>query len=351
MVATPPHAGAAPAAAKRVWVIGDSVMVGASSSVSAALGADGWQPTIIDWPGMELSAVTQILTQRRADLPPVIVMEIGNNWCCDPAAFGPQIDQAMRAVEGAHVIWLTDALFRIDQTGMNAQIRAAAGRWPNMEVTDWSAVVAAHPEAVYADHLHLTPAGQALMARLVVRAVDAWYAGGARAGQPVMAAFGSAPAETVPATGAVVVGGAATPSGAGAWVATAAGDVLTVGDAVGEGSMAGVALSLPVVGMAATPTGRGYWLVAADGGVFSFGDAAFHGSEGGQAGASPVVGMAATASGQGYRLVASDGHISTFGDATALPPAGGPAAGNVGWVGVIAPSQGGGYWLLGEQPA
>jgi hypothetical protein len=390
-----PHAGAAasPAPAKRVWVIGDSVMVGANAAVAAALGADGWQSTIIDWPGMELSAVTQVLSQRKAELPPVIVMEIGNNWCCDPAAFGPQIDATMRVVPGVHVIWLTDALFRIDQPGMNAQIRAAAARWPNMEVADWSAVVAAHPEAVYADHLHLTPAGQSLMARVIVGAVDAWYGTGARSPQPVMAAFGSAPAEAVPATGAGVVGGAPTPSGAGAWLATAAGDVIPVGDAPREGSMAGTALASPVVGMAATPSGHGYWLVAADGGVFSFGDATFEGSAGalplvspvvgmaatpsghgywlvaadggvfsfgdatfegsagGHPGAAPVVGMAATPSGRGYWLVASDGRVPTFGDATALAAVGAPAAADVGYVGVIAPSQGDGYWLLGEQPA
>ena len=68
---------------------------------------------------------------------------------------------------------------------------------------------------------------------------------------------------------------AATPDGAGYWVASSTGGVYPFGDAHSYGSMSGIALNAPIVSMAATPSGDGYWLVAADGGIFSFGDAAF----------------------------------------------------------------------------
>ena len=172
--------------------------------------------------------------------------------------------------------------------------------------------------------------------------------------------------------GGPAVGMAATPNGAGYWLAGSNGGVAVFGNAAFLGSADGLALARPVVGMAATPDGQGYWLVASDGGIFSYGDAAFYGSTGNvrstsrwwawppppTAGATgwwpptaasslrrrlllrldgrhplnrPVVGMAATPDGRGYWLVASDGGIFSFGDAAfygstgsiAAQPAGG----------------------------
>jgi uncharacterized protein YkwD len=117
-------------------------------------------------------------------------------------------------------------------------------------------------------------------------------------------------------TNAPVVGIASTPSGQGFWRVTAAGEVLTAGDASWYGGTANLALSHPIAGIASTPDGRGYWLVAADGGVFTFGDAAFYGSAANIPLRSPVIGIAATPDGRGYRLAAADGGVFTFGDAT-----------------------------------
>ncbi|HEU5448731.1 MAG TPA: hypothetical protein VFW57_06930, partial [Acidimicrobiia bacterium] len=69
---------------------------------------------------------------------------------------------------------------------------------------------------------------------------------------------------------------AATPTGRGYWMASAAGAVKAFGDAVAAGSLS-TRPNLPVVGLAPTPSGKGYWMAAADGGVFAFGDAVYHG--------------------------------------------------------------------------
>jgi len=118
--------------------------------------------------------------------------------------------------------------------------------------------------------------------------------------------FGSAPAVGGPLPSrAPLVGGAATPSGAGYWTVAADGGVFNFGDAGFLGSEGGRVLSAPVVGMAATPSGRGYWMVARDGGVFNFGDAAFLGSRGGANPADTFVAvLPAGGSGAGYWLVA-----------------------------------------------
>ena len=143
-----------------------------------------------------------------------------------------------------------------------------------------------------------------------------------------------------------VVGMARTPDGGGYWLVQRFGAVQAFGDATSLGSLpADMALQAGIVGMAPTPDGGGYWLAAKDGGVFAFGDARFLGSEGDTHLNAPVVGIAATADGGGYWLVASDGGVFAFGDA--------PFSGSEGAttldapiVGMAATPSGAGYWLV-----
>ena len=393
--ATAGGAGAAAAVAqRRMWVQGDSVLLGAVNLVQADLHADGWAGTVTAFSGLQLYAAVPLFRQEQANLGSVVVVELGANSCCDLSSFSAQMDQAMAAIGPRHVIWLTTSLFRPFQVQMNAVIRQTLARWPNAVVADWGAVVAAHPEAVYVDGLHLTLAGQALMSGFIQAQLDAWYEQQLRGpSSTVVDALGDAPADgpaggpaapsvpsgmaatpdghgywvvssggTVQAEGDAtdhgsvaagtlaadhsIVGMAATPDGGGYWLAADDGSVFAFGDAASHGSMAGVALNQPVVGVAATPDGGGYWLVASDGGVFAFGDAAVHGSMGAVTLNQPIVGIAATPDGTGYWMVASDGGVFSLGDAR--------FEGSTGAMHIAEPVQsmaatrdGGGYWLVG----
>ncbi len=113
----------------------------------------------------------------------------------------------------------------------------------------------------------------------------------------------------------LVVGAAATPSGAGYRLVGSDGGVFAFGDAGFLGSTGSLSLNQSIVGMAATSSGSGYWFVGSDGGIFAFGDAGFYGSTGSLRLNRPITGMAATPSGRGYWCVASDGGIFAFGDA------------------------------------
>jgi len=144
---------------------------------------------------------------------------------------------------------------------------------------------------------------------------------------------------------APVVGIAATPDGAGYWLASSDGGVFAFGSARFYGSMGGQHLDRPIVGIAATPDGRGYWLVASDGGVFTFGDAQFHGSMGGLHLNAPVVGIAAADEG-GYWLAGSDGGVFNFGDAAFFGSAGATHL-NRPVSGIAATPDGMGYWMVG----
>jgi len=355
-----PHAAsaAAPVPTRRVWVQGDSVLLGAISDVQGGLTRDGWTPTVTAFGGLQLVAAIGLFRQQEADLGSAVVIELGNNFCCDLSQLSGQIDEAMAAIGPRHVIWLTTALFEPRQQQINALIRAGAARWANAEVADWGGEVAANPQAVGPDGLHLTVAGRVLLAGFIQAHLDAWYRQFGGPSRPAVDAFGAAPADgpsgqqitagapaglaatpdgrgywvaesdaTVVAEGdaevfgsaharaAPVVGIAATPDGGGYWLVTSDGNVLAFGDAAFLGSAGSLRLAQPVVGMAVTPDGRGYWLAAADGGVFSFGDAVFRGSMGAVTLNQPIVGMAATRDGRGYWLVAADGGMFTFGDA------------------------------------
>ena len=135
--------------------------------------------------------------------------------------------------------------------------------------------------------------------------------------------------------------------GAGYWVATDRGEVLSFGTAEHFGDMAETSLNEPVVGMAPLESGNGYWLVARDGGIFSFGAAEFFGSTGGMELNSPIVGMAATNTGGGYWLVAADGGVFSFGDAVFRGSTGDLDL-NRPIVGILPTATDKGYWLLAD---
>ncbi len=389
LVATTPGAAHAAAAIpdRRVWVQGDSVMLGAMDDVNADLGADGWSSTVIAWGGLQLTTAIQIFQQNQADLGSVVVILLGNNFCCDVSQFPGQIDEAMAVLGHRHVIWLTTSLFEPRQVQINAMIRAGVARWPNAELVDWAGIVAANPQAVGPDDLHLTLAGRSLLASLVQARLDAWYRQFTGPSRPFADAYGAALADgpsaqqvvpgtataiaptpdgggywvahsdgtvdgrgdarafgTAPRRTAPVIGIAPTHDGGGYWLAHSDGTVDPAGDAPAHGSLGG-ARNSPVVGITATPDGGGYWLVASDGGVFAFGDAIFRGSLGAVRLNQPVVGIAATPDGGGYWLVAADGGVFSFGDARFL--------GSTGALHLVSPIQamartadGGGYWLL-----
>ncbi len=144
---------------------------------------------------------------------------------------------------------------------------------------------------------------------------------------------------------APIVGVVSGPTSDAYWLVAADGGVFTFGRADFVGSLATVTLNAPVVGMASTPDGGGYWLAAADGGVFAFGNAPYRGSMGGTHLNAPVVGMATTPDGGGYWLVASDGGIFAFGDAVYRGSMGGSHL-NAPVVGMASTPDGGGYWLV-----
>ena len=159
----------------RVSMVGDSVMLGARDQLLAQFA--GMPVTVDAIEDRSLLGAIGMFQSAGPALGDVVVLDLGYNDTSDPTVFRERIDGAMAALVGVkHVIWLNQNEFRPDRAGMNAELNAAASRYANLEVVDWNAEVVAHPEDVYGDSIHLTPAGQAAMAALVRQHFDRFVA-------------------------------------------------------------------------------------------------------------------------------------------------------------------------------
>lgn len=155
----------------RVFVLGDSVLLGGKETVPAAL--TGWVVTYDASGSRRLPQGIEVLRARRSEIGRVAVIQQGNNYIAGEGSFADQIDQAMTVLAGVErVVWLTVAEKWPSRVGINQAIRAAPTRWPQIVVGDWAVVVAAHPEFAD-DMLHLSGAGRLAIAELIAGAVGA----------------------------------------------------------------------------------------------------------------------------------------------------------------------------------
>ncbi len=162
----PTRGEAAPANGANVFVVGDSVLLGAADQIVAAM--PRYRVTVDAEVSRTVLAAPALLRGRTDD---VVVVSLGHND--GSGDFANRIDTVMGALAGVdHVIWLTQQEFRADRAGMNDELRAATARWPKLEVLDWQAVVTRTPDANWDDGLHLRPAGADAMAGAIAFAVE-----------------------------------------------------------------------------------------------------------------------------------------------------------------------------------
>jgi len=154
----------------RVYVIGDSVLLGTVQTLPAAL--SGWVVTMNCVGSRRLPQAIQVLKANRSRLGSVVVIQMGNNYIPgEDGTFASQIDQAMRVLSGVRrVVWVTVAERWPDRVTINKAIRAAAARWPTIRVADWAPIIASHPSYA-SDMLHLSPLGRLAISRLIAGVV------------------------------------------------------------------------------------------------------------------------------------------------------------------------------------
>jgi hypothetical protein len=106
------------------------------------------------------ASVLSLVEKPAAALGSVVVIDVGYND--DPSGYGDDIDRVMQALtrQGVStVIWVTMQEKRQLYRTTNAAIRAAARRWPQILVADWTAASQARSSWFVGDGLHLSSAG------------------------------------------------------------------------------------------------------------------------------------------------------------------------------------------------
>ena len=168
---SPARAQVPPGIDPRLFVIGDSVLLGAQPAIVARF--TGWTVTVDAEEGLSTLAAPSIVDANRAAIGEVVIVALGNNDAGNPQTFGQRVDGVMQAIGPVRrVIWVNLRTFASWVPAMNQQLVLATSRWPNLQIADWNTLATPNPALVYGDGLHLTPAGQTAMAQLIGQTVD-----------------------------------------------------------------------------------------------------------------------------------------------------------------------------------
>jgi lysophospholipase L1-like esterase len=164
--APPTTAAPAPVAAGAALCIGDSVMLGAGPEHANTLALCGTVDATVSRQMSEGAAAVA----AHAPYPDTVVVHLGSNGTVDPA----DVDAVARELQGVPRVVLATVQLnggRSWEGQANAEIAAAAGRYPNVGLADWKAASDGHPEYFGSDGIHLTTGGaQAYAATLAAAA-------------------------------------------------------------------------------------------------------------------------------------------------------------------------------------
>jgi hypothetical protein len=188
VVAVPARTTAAPPE-HRVYVVTDSVGLGAKAALPAAFPAD-WQVTVDGTPALFVEQLeSKHVRTRMATTPEVFgdvaVVAGGYNYpYWDPPRFDRSIDSivaALREAGAKHILWVmlrevkqqfvTPSAWRQVQPyywyfpEVNRHLEAALARNPDLTLVDWAAA-ADRPDITY-DAIHLNTTGAALYSQLI----------------------------------------------------------------------------------------------------------------------------------------------------------------------------------------
>ena len=109
-------------------------------------------------------SVLETIASAGPELGQLVIVDVGYNDVAE--GYDAGLDAVMRAALGQgvrRVVWVTLRESQAPWPEINRQIRAAAGRWPQLTVADWAPLAATHPEW-FQDNAHMTGAGASAFA-------------------------------------------------------------------------------------------------------------------------------------------------------------------------------------------
>ncbi len=157
---------------RRVVVIGDSIILGAESALVGAFQGAGWQIAFDAQVSRSTVAALDAIEAHRGELTDSLVLSFGANDAGNPATFRSRVERVLAATASVpNVYWLTIREVRDYYPAANQVLRDVAANHPNVTVVDWHGATAGTSGLTSGDGLHLTGAGAARMADVIVGAV------------------------------------------------------------------------------------------------------------------------------------------------------------------------------------
>jgi lysophospholipase L1-like esterase len=148
-----------------VYAVGDSVLLGTKDYLQTTLG--GWDLRFDARVGRAFPEGIDLVHENRANIGQAAIIVLGHNYWGGGKIYG-YLDQMMADMRDVQrVIFVTVAEWSPAQVEVNRAIRALPKTYPNVVVADWAAVLAADPQFLIPDHVHLTAAGDVALANLL----------------------------------------------------------------------------------------------------------------------------------------------------------------------------------------
>lgn len=159
-----------------VFLVGDSVVLGAVPQLAAAFA--GWSLTVDADVSRSTVAGLEVLRARRAEIADIVVVALGYNDGADVARWAEVAGQLLDELASLPlVVWVNLRETRPYYVEDNAVLAQLASTRPNVVIADWRSISAPIPDTEFAaDGLHLHPGAAQVMATLVADLVRWWYA-------------------------------------------------------------------------------------------------------------------------------------------------------------------------------
>ncbi len=167
--APPPRIAGSPLGpgARTLYVLGDSVTLGAQTAVPPALA--GWDVTFDAKESRRIDQGTTIVQEHGGAMGRVLVVHLCTNW--GGGDYRAAADRLLGSLVGVErVVWVTCTPWLPAVADADAVIRSLPASHPGVVVADWAAV-SGTPGYTYSDGLHLMPGGAAGLAQVIAAAV------------------------------------------------------------------------------------------------------------------------------------------------------------------------------------
>lgn len=156
-----------PPGSNTVYVLGDSVTLGAATQIPAALAS--WSVTFDAKESRRIDQGDDVLVAQARPVARVLVVHLCTNWA--GGDFRAAADTIMKAARGVErVVWVTCFPWLPAVATANSVIKELPGSYPNVVVADWGKL-AATPGYTYDDNLHLKSPGASALASLIASTI------------------------------------------------------------------------------------------------------------------------------------------------------------------------------------